>query len=206
MNDAAYVTFVEERKPDKLDKVTRLVIEMLEVGQEVEQKTKELAELQQKYTRYSEQLVPTALADAQLLDFTLNTGKGEPFHGWKIGMEVQIHAGIPKPREKEAFEWLRRHKRAAIIKRMLSIEFGMGDEKFALRVLGYFKRWHAHRKFADKESIHSGTLKKFVREMIQAEHDEEEPLPEAQRLPRDLFGVYERTVTIVQIPEENAQL
>jgi hypothetical protein len=202
MNDAAYVAYIEERKPDKLDTVTRLVTEMLEIGQEVEEKSKELAELQKRYAQYNENLVPTALADAQLLDFTLNTGKGNAFHGWKIGTEVQIHAGIPKPRESEAFEWLRKHNRAAIIKRLLTIEFGMGDEKFALRVLGYFKRWHAQRKFNDKESIHSGTLKKFVREMIAAEQDEHEPLPEAQRLPRDLFGIYERTVTIVQIPEE----
>jgi hypothetical protein len=207
MNDStdltAYAAYAEsEAKPDKLTAVTQLVVRMLELGQRIERGEKLLAELKQEYTRYNEQLVPTALADAQLRDMTLNTGKGNAFDGWYIGTETTVHGGIPKPLRLQAFDWLRKHKHAAIIKRKLSIEFGMGDEKFALRVLGYFKRWHAHRKFSDDETVHSSTLGAFVRDMVALENDENDPLPPDQRIPRDLFGVYERTVTIVTSPEE----
>jgi hypothetical protein len=200
----AYAEHVErqpEKKPVDLKQITSLVVRMLDLQEQATQLEEQAKKKREEVARYSTSLIPTALADAGMDSFTLGKGAGN-WAGYHIGMEVQTHANVRKDNWPSVIEWLRRHKRDAIVKRELKIEFGRGEAKFAVRVLGYFKRWHGERKFTDREFVHAQTLGKFVREYLAAEQDEDEPLPPEKHLPRDLFGIYQETITVVEPPEK----
>jgi hypothetical protein len=77
-----------------------------------------------------------------------------------------------------AYEWLRENGYDDIIKNVVACEFGRGEDDQA----SAFKAFAAKEGFpADQtESVHSGTLKAFVRERVEAGDD----------FPMELFGAY----------------
>lgn len=79
--------------------------------------------------------------------------------GKTVTLKDNIYASISKARQEEAFKWLRDNGHGSLIKE---------------RVVN--------------ESVHSGTLKAFVREQLQA----------GKPLPLKLFGVHEVTVAVIK--------
>lgn len=185
-------------KDADLKSVSDLAKRQIELEDEIAVIETKLAEKKKALNAVATQLLPTAMISMGAESFKLSGG-------FAITVKRQFFAGVTKERQPDAFAWLRKNKHDAIIKRQVAVEFGRGEEKFAVRVLGYLKRWHSGRKVTDKESIHAQTLQKFVRERLQFEAElveEGKPLKEDKQLPRELFGVYELTQAVISRPEE----
>jgi hypothetical protein len=98
--------------------------------------------------------------------------------GLKIEVKEMIRASIPKPREAEAFAWLRANNHDALIKRSLVVSFGKGEDDEA-NTLGTQLTEEGY-SFDDKQAVHAQTLSAFVREQLE----------KGKEIPIDLLGVF----------------
>jgi len=111
--------------------------------------------------------IPAAMDNLGLTELTLNNGT-------VLSVKEDTFAKITKTKEAEAFLWLKDHGAGALIKQVLMIE---GED----RVLAAMEMCAARGvPFNVSEAIHTGTLKKFVRETLDA----------GENIPHDLFGIY----------------
>lgn len=187
-----YLDDIELPADEKLSKIGALVSVLQYQQAELARLNEEAKALAAQIKTTEEVDLPAAMIDAQTTSFT-NTD------GITIALVTEIYAGIKAENQPAAFEWLRKHDYDDIIKRQVTCEFGKGEERFAIRLIGYLKRWHADRKRNDKLSVHSGTLGAFVREYLIRETDVNTDIPP---IPRDLFGVYTLRKAVIQIPKK----
>lgn len=127
-------------------------------------------------------LLPQAMRDVSMTDFGLEGG-------FRIELEKGVAGSIKKENEPKAFEWLEERKHGGIIKHVLTISFGKGEAAWARKFMADLAKRKKPLPVERKDSIHAGTLKKFIKEMIALENVGK--LPPDQRLPRDLFGIFE---------------
>ena len=119
-----------------------------------------------------EVLLPNAMLEAGLSSFTLESGEA-------IEIKRDIHASISEEHFPGAKAWLNENGYGGIIKHLVSLTFGKGEEELAAKAVEAL----VEEGFTpiDKESIHHSTLKATVKEM----------LGEGVDVPSDLFGVHE---------------
>ena len=130
------------------------------------------------------------LTDVKLPEALGAAGYSAPSKMTISGMQVKfatfVSASITEENQPRAFEWLRSTGNGDLIKRDIKFTFPKGSAPFVKLF------WTAYEKLkkakgaklqvgvADKESVHSGTLKAFIK----AE------LAEGREVPRDLFSVH----------------
>lgn len=105
--------------------------------------------------------------------------------GITINVKETIRASVLKATEAAAFAWLRANGHAALIKRKVALQFGMGDDELAQATLDKLEGLDVE----DKSSVHSGTLAKFVREQLE----------EGTEVPEDLFSIHKQRVSKVKV-------
>jgi hypothetical protein len=154
-----------------LEKIASLASDLLRLESRIEATKQNLKTIEAMYRRIAEVELPEAMDAADVKEFRMNDGR-------RISVGMDVHAGIPKAREQEAFEWLRENGFDGIIKRDISIKFGKGDDAAASRTLALLSQEGLEPE--NKEAIHHSTLKAFVRELIEEGHE----------VPLDLFGAY----------------
>lgn len=148
----------------------------------VEQKMKELENAKAALLKIKEHELPDLMDDLGMTEFKTT-------EGIKIEVEEHLRGSIPKAHEGEAFAYLENNKHDRLIKREFVISFGMGDEKWAAK----FRRDLAQRKkplnSKVKRVVAPPTLKKFVKEQLEAGVD----------FPLRLFGVYRQRLSKVTV-------
>ncbi|MBE16844.1 MAG: hypothetical protein CL867_11405 [Cytophagaceae bacterium] len=158
-------------KNDALKEVSFWAKEQLRVQEEVTQQEEVLADLKKEFKDISEQKLPDAMRECNLAEIKLSDGS-------KISVQQFYSARIGKEREEEAFSWLKDNGHEDIIKNVVSLQFGRGEDDSADGLLknltsqGYApsnKRW-----------VEPMTLKAFVKE--QAENGTD--------LPFETFNVF----------------
>lgn len=137
-------------------------IQNLEIA--LDRKSKELTQIRDKE-------LPNALAEIGMSSFTLKSGR-------KISVKTEVYASIPKDGAQKAFSWLRQHDFGSLIKNIISAEFGKGEDEAALKAAGLLAE--AGFRPEQKESVHSSTLKAFLKEQISKGED----------VPLELFGAF----------------
>lgn len=133
------------------------------------------AELKTAKTRLEEienKELPDLLIELGLTEIKLADGS-------KIEVKEQIKASITAENADAAFKWLRENDFAGIIKTGVSFEFDRGDDEAANKFAGEVFEQFGQTP-AVKNTVHSMTLKSFVKEQIEAGTD----------IPRETFGVY----------------
>lgn len=132
----------------------------------------------EKLNNISERLLPEAMERCGLSEFTSATGL-------KIRIKEDIRASIPKAREALAHQWLRDNGFGSLIKRVVSISFGRGEDEKAddLHKLLEERALEAD----DKTSVHVMTLKAFVTEQLEQGKD----------IPLELFGVFRQRKAVI---------
>jgi len=140
-------------------------------------------------------VIPDAMAKIGMTRFEL-TG------GFEVSVEKGVTGSITKEHKAAAHEFLEKNNYGSLIKRVITIEFGMGEEKWAAKFLRDLAARKRPLKFDRTDAVHAGTLKKFVRERIEAENAG--TVPPEKKLPRDLFGVYEYVRAVLIDPAEKA--
>ena len=154
-----------------LKSVADLVRQQLVLEQRVEDLESELKRAQQDLAKVAQEMLPEALAEHGLSELKMDDGS-------KITVSQFIQAHISKDKQEEAFDWLRDHEHDDLIKNVVSLEFGKGEDDHARDVMevltnrGYWPQ--------NKQSVHPSTLKAFVKEQVE----------KGSEIPSDLFGVF----------------
>lgn len=154
-----------------LAKLSELANAQAEAELAVKRAEKALEEAQSDLKKIAEGTLPELMDSLGMEEFRTSTGL-------KITVKETIRASIPKPREAEAFAWLRAHHHDALIKRSVVCSFGKGEDEDARKLCeqliaeGY--------SFEDKQSVHAQTLSSFCREKLKKGED----------IPMDLLGVF----------------
>ena len=159
-----------ELKNDSLKEVSFWAQEQIRLTEEVSVEEK-LADLKKELKDISEQKLPDAMRECNLSEIKLADGV-------KVSVQQFYSARIGKEKEEEAFAWLKANGHEDIIKNVVSLQFGRGEDESAETMLqsltsqGYSpsnKRW-----------VEPMTLKAFAREQVESGTD----------LPFETFNVY----------------
>lgn len=154
-----------------LKAVADLVRQQLVLERRIEDLEDELKRTQQNLAKISQEILPEALAEHGLSELKMEDGS-------KITVSQFIQAHISKEKQEDAFDWLREHNFDDLIKNVVSLEFGKGEDDHARDVMetltnrGYWPQ--------NKQSVHPSTLKAFVKEQVE----------KGAEIPSDLFGVF----------------
>ena len=138
--------------------------EIVKVEEYLKEKKKELLKM-------TDEDLPSVLEEMGLSSFTLDDGS-------KVKIKPLYGASIPKQRTEEAHEWLRNNGYDDIIKNVVACSFGRGEDQQAAS----FKEAASRMGLAPEqnESVHSSTLRAWVRERVE----------NGDEFPMDLFGAF----------------
>lgn len=156
---------------NELLQVTNLASLQKALEQDIAELESQLAKKKYEHEQISSRLLPDAMAEIGLAEFTLKDGssvKIKPFYSAKI----------PEDRKTEAFKWLADNGHGAIVKHDIICSYGTHEVDKVEKVVSLLDE--AGIPFNDKESVHGMTLKAFVREQVES----------GAPFPHDLFGVY----------------
>lgn len=183
MNNPApdYAAFVGVESADggELSALSKLAEEQAQAEAHVADIEAQLNKAREDLKDLAERRVPELMDKIGIEEFRTSTGL-------KIKVAETIRASIPKAASHRAFAWLREHDHAAMIKRVVSVAFGKGEDNNAEQLAqdladrGLMPEDHA--------SVHPSTLAAFVREQLKA----------GEELPLDLFGVHRQRVSKIE--------
>lgn len=137
----------------------------------VEELEEQLKEAKRELRSLTDEKLPQLLLELGVSEFKLEDGT-------KVTVKNIYGATIPAARREEAYQWLRDHGHGDLIKNVISASFGMGEDQLAQK----FKDTAKENGLIceQKMSVHSQTLKGFVKGEIEKGRD----------VPQDLFGVF----------------
>lgn len=153
-----------------LDQLIELCKELEDLRQAEAKTTAELETIQEKADKLSKGLIPDLMRAIGVTSLNMTNGS-------KIQSVPDIHANVTKAKMPEVMAWLRAHGSEAIAKERLIVD------KEAANLL----RDH-NVGFTYDASIHPSTLRAFVKEQLESAPDQ---------FPRELFGVYEGSKTVI---------
>ena len=154
-----------------LDTVAGLARKIKQQQDKVERLDRELKDEKQALLKLTDEDLPSTMADLGLSKFSLDDGS-------TVEVKPTYGASILVKDRPAAYEWLRENGFDDIIKNVISCQFGRGEDDQA----SAFHAFASQQGYpADQnESIHSSTLKAFVKERIETGED----------FPHTLFGAY----------------
>jgi hypothetical protein len=154
-----------------LDTVAGLARKIKRQQDKVERLDRELKDEKQALLKLTDEDLPSTMADLGLSKFSLDDGS-------TVEVKPTYGASILVKDRPAAYEWLRENGFDDIIKNVISCQFGRGEDDQA----SAFHAFASQQGYpADQnESIHSSTLKAFVKERIETGED----------FPHTLFGAY----------------
>ena len=169
--DQEAVSKVENLSTKGLHGIAEVARNIRTKEREVEDLKQTLKESEAALRQLTDQDLPDLLHEIGIHEFTLDDGS-------KVEVRPLYGASIPVRHREEAHAWLREKGFGDIIKNVVSVPFGRGEDGKA----GEFISMARMQGFevTQKEQVHSGTLKAFVKEQIE----------KGQEVPNDLFGVF----------------
>ena len=103
--------------------------------------------------------IPAAMTAAGAKGVTLEDGT-------KVEVDDFITGYIKEENRESAHAWLRKNKLGSVIKRVIALQFGMGEDKKAANLVATLRKMKL--PFEQKEAVHPSTLKALVRERLRA--------------------------------------
>lgn len=160
----------------QLKSISTLAKNLIDLDTQIGVAQTTLESLQDKRRQLAEELLPGAMTEVGLSDFTLTTGQ-------QIIVAKFYSCGLPKADEDpllrtRAFNWLRDNGHGGLIKTNIISQFGKGEEAEVRRATLALTK--ARVPFFQKDDVHYQTLKAWVRETYEAGHE----------VPTDLFRVF----------------
>jgi len=121
--------------------------------------------------KMSDEELPNMLAEMGVSSFKLQDGS-------QVDIKKTYGASIPVDKREEAYSWLRQNGFGDMVKNIVSVNFGMGEDQQA----SDFKSKVEEQGLSPKqeESVHSSTLRAWVKEQTE----------EGRPFPMELFGAY----------------
>ena len=157
-------------KPTDIARVTALAGLLVNTAARIAAIEAELAAAQANYLRVEREDLPELMREVGLTKLTLTDGT-------EVTLTEEVTAAITEERRQAAHAWLREHNFGGLIKTLLTVPFGRGEEDEARRMAERIAEEH---ECSLDEKVHPQTLKAFVREQVE----------DGKPLPFDLFGVH----------------
>ena len=168
---------LEEDKVDSLKNTNDLkqlseqVVKLRTLEDKYAAKEEELKKIKKDMDVLSGEVIPTMMTEMNVAKFSLEDGAG-------VEVKPVDGASIPKEREEEAFDWLRKNGLGDLIKNMVTVSFGRNEDNKAadFAVLAQGQGYQPSQKL----KVEPMTLKALVRERLES----------GKELPTDLFNVF----------------
>lgn len=157
---------------DALHRVSALVRLMVEQAAVVERAEEALARARAEFSRTEQEDLPELMREFGLSELKLEDGTS-------VSISEEVSAAITEANRAAAHAWLRAHEFGGLIKTIVSVEFGRGEDDEAAEAAERIAS-ELHRPVDHVEKVHPSTLKSFVREQ----------LAEGHTVPFDLFSVH----------------
>ena len=157
-------------QPTDIARVTALAGLLVNTAARIAAIEAELAAAQADYTRVEREDLPELMREVGLTKLTLTDGT-------EVTLTEEVTAAISEERRAAAHAWLREHNFGGLIKTVVTVPFGRGEEEEARRLADRISEEH---ECSLDEKVHPMTLKAFVREQVE----------DGKPLPFDLFGVH----------------
>ena len=168
---------LEEDKVDSLKntndfkQLSEQVVKLRTLEDKYAAKEEELKKIKKDMDVLSGEVIPTMMTEMNVAKFSLED---------EAGVEVKpvYGASIPKAREEEAFDWLRKNGLGDLIKNMVTVSFGRNEDNKAadFAVLAQGQGYQPSQKL----KVEPMTLKALVRERLES----------GKEMPTDLFNVF----------------
>ena len=149
-----------------------------QLAQKISHQEATVAELEAKLRQAKKDLYK--MSDHELSQMLMEMGVSS----FKLqdGSEVEIKktygASIPVDKREEAFEWLRQNGHGDMVKNIVSVNFGMGEDQKAAEFLSKVIEQGLSPEQA--ESVHSSTLRAWVKDQTE----------KGKFFPQELFGAH----------------
>lgn len=154
-----------------LDGISKLAKRAKELEKELEEFEAILKDRKDQYRKLVEEAIPEALATLGMKSFKMEDGS-------QVEIRAYYSASISEARRAEAFQWLRDHGHDDLIKNIVSVRFGRGEDELCANLLNNLRQ---HGYPVDQtEKVEPMTLKAWVREQMERGNE----------FPSDLFGAY----------------
>ena len=162
-----------ENIPDdeKLGKLASLCKTLQDIEEEIERQEKQLAHLSKLRREYADTLIPQAMAEIGMNKFSLTDGT-------QVQCQPFYNISIKKENESLAFDWLRQNMFGDLIKNMVQVNFGSGQDQTANHLLHTLHEMGL--AYSAKETVHPQTLKAWGKEQLE----------QGKALPSELFNSY----------------
>lgn len=166
-------------------RVTALVMLALEQERSVEQAEAALALAKANYLRTTTEDLPELMSELTLQEIKLEDGTS-------VEIKPDVMCGITEANRPAAHAWLKENNFGGLIKSVLSVSFGTGEEELCNAV---FEAAAAELEgtsiFVEvKDSVHPATLKSFCKERLEA----------GEAPPQQLFGLFPFNRAVVKPP------
>ena len=156
---------------DGLKTVSSLAQEVSNWEGKVAELEEQLRTAKAKLLELTDRDLPDMMAEGGITNFTLADGS-------KLEVKQTYGARIPVVHRDAAFAWLKEKGHDDIIKNLVSVPFGRGEDSLATDFINLAqKNGYAPDQ---KKEVHPQTLKAFVKEQLE----------KGQEVPMDLFGVF----------------
>jgi len=161
---------------DRLDRVRAVAKKVRELEAARIQLEDELSKVKNQLKELTERDLVKLMSEANMTALTL---EGEGNYPEVTFEKVNFYsAKIPEEKEIEAFAWLHDQGHGDIVKTQISVSLGMGERDLAQQVEKSIS--DAGADYSSKLTVHSATLKSFVKTEVEA----------GRAIPLDLFGAY----------------
>lgn len=154
-----------------LDGISKLAKRAKELEKELEEFEAIVKERKDQYRKLVEETIPEALATLGMKSFKMEDGS-------QVEIRPFYSASITEARRAEAFQWLRDHGHDDMIKNIVSVRFGRGEDELCSGLLNNLRQ-HGY-PVEQTEKVEPMTLKAWVREQVERGNE----------FPTDLFGAY----------------
>lgn len=175
----------QENSP--LTRAIRLGELLVEQQAQVKALTAALAEAKERAIQTEQEDLPELMRELELEGFSLKDGT-------KIELSDDLSCAITEANRNLAHRWLDENGFGGLIKTVVSVDFNREDRELALELAKNLQEIHALATNM-KESVHSGTLKSFVREELE----------KGNVVPFDLFSVHPYSKAKVKLPKKKGK-
>ena len=141
---------------DDLRRVARMADLLTAAAQRVLEAEAALAKASADLRKIEEEDSPDLLEEVGLKEVMLEDGR-------KITLTPEIQCGISDERRPRAHAWLRDNNYGGIIKNVVILEFGVGEDALKQETVKHLAT-DLHLVPIEKESVHAATLKSFIKE------------------------------------------
>jgi len=172
----------QQHQGDSLKQLAELIKLQMQHEDKIDEAEKELDALKASLREISEKRIPELMLSLNIKTIVHESGAN-------VACEKFYAGSISEERAPAAFEWLREKGLEDLIKRALTVNFGMGQEQEAESLSGSLEQQGLD--FKDKANVHPQTLKALIKERLES----------GQELPMDLFGVVTGMKTKIKRPK-----